>query len=161
MPTIVVQGTVIEFPENAQSPSWSEPIIEFAEAVEAALAGIVGTYDVSPRTFDLTDVPAATATDIPSLAFATSEVRGAFVKYSVYRTTSTADGAETGTLQLIYNPNNSVGELWEVAREAVGDATVTFACTDVGQVQITLTAMSGTGHAGSISYMATAIQQEY
>lgn len=161
MPDVTIQGTVIEFPNSGSAPNYAPPLIQFAEAVEDALSGVVGTYDVSARSFTIDSVPNATATDVPSLAFPTSEVRGAYVKYTIYRTTNSADAAETGTLMLIYNPNNSSNEKWEVVREAVGDGQVTFSCTDTGQVQVTLTALSGTGHTGKLNYSAQAIQQSY
>lgn len=159
--TIVIAGTVIDFPNSSASPNWSPALIQFAEAVEQALSGIVGTYDISPRTFALDAVPNATATDVPSLAFPTSEVRGAFVQYTVYRTTDSANAAETGTLSLIYNPNMGTGLKWEMTRQCVGNGQVVFTCLDTGQVQVTLTALSGTGHSGRLNYTAKAIQQVY
>lgn len=161
MPDITIQGTLIEFPDSGTDPNWAPAVIQFAEAVEAALSGVVGTYDVAPRSMIIDATPTATATDIPSLSFSTSQIRGAFINYTVYRTTTDTTVSEAGTLQLVYNDSSGSGLKWEISREAVGDASVEFTVEDTGQVQVTLTALSGSDHTGQLNYSAAAMQQEY
>lgn len=153
---ITIQGQIIEFPSSAQSPNWAEPVIEFAEAVEGALSGLAGSFDVPPQVYTLTS-DVNTNLDIPLLSFPTSNVRSAFIRYAIYRTSDTTTEAETGTLDVIYNA--TLGS-WQICREAVGtDTKAIFNITNTGQVQMTTTAIGGTYVTGTLSYLAQAILQ--
>ena len=66
--TIVIQGTVIEFPTSGESPNWAPAIVEFAEAVEAALQSVLGDFDVFPQTFILSN-NANSNLNIPNLNY--------------------------------------------------------------------------------------------
>lgn len=159
MPTITIQGTVIDFPESSASPNWSQGIIDFAKAVEEALSGAVGQYDVAPQVFNGDSYNPGSNIDLPSLAFPTTSVRSAVINYSVYRTTSTSNAAEAGILNIVYNPNNGVGLRWEMTREFVGDGQIAFNITDLGQIQFSTTALGGISHYMRIGYSAKALEQ--
>lgn len=161
MPEIVITGTPIAFPNTSQSPDWSPAVIQFAELTADALSSVVGTFDVVPQRFIIDTVPNSTPTAITNLAFSTANVRGAFIQYSVYRNTTSVTVSETGNLMIVYNPTNSIGEKWEMTRDYVGESDVTFTIDDTGQVNITLTALSGTTHNGFISYNGHALQNSY
>lgn len=100
--------------------------------------------------------------NLPNLSFPTSNVRGAFIRYSVYRNT-TSTGAttvsESGNLIVTYNPSGPTGNKWEISRDHVGDAQVTFGITDVGQVIFASSTLSGSSHTGVISYAAQSLLQ--
>jgi len=155
---INIGGQVIEFPTSGESPNWGPPITQFAEAVEAALNSIVGPFDVPPQVFVMTS-NANSNVDLPNLAFPTSNVRAAFIRYSVFRTTNTNTGYEAGTIHVVYNPNGPIGNKWEIVREYEGTNEMTFNITDTGQVQFSSTALSGTSHEGRITYVAQALIQ--
>jgi hypothetical protein len=157
--TITIAGTPIDFPSSAESPNWAPGIIEFAQAVEEALQGAVGTYDVSPQVFIGDTYNPGTDVDVPNLSFPNSNVRSAVINYAVYRTTDSDDAAESGIMNVLYNPNNSVGFKWELTREAVGDGLITFTITDSGQIQFTTESLSGVDHYMRISYSAKALEQ--
>lgn len=156
-----IQGTIINFPTSAQSPDWSEPIVQFAQAVAQALSTATGPYDVSPQIYTMisnvnTNVP------LPSLAFPTSAVRGAIIQYTVYRNTTgvgATSGAQIGELQIIYNPNGPTGNKWEISNEHTGIANVSFSVTDQGQVTFSSTFIAGANYTGFIGYTAKALQQ--
>lgn len=164
MPTITIQGTVIEIPDSAQSPNWAPPIIEAFQAIADALSSVVGEFDIPPKIMDIDAYNPGININITdgstSLAFPTSDVRGAFVRYSVFRTTSTDTAYETGELMVVYNPNGPNGNKWEVAREYVGDGLITFYMTDTGQIQFTTTAMGGINHEGRLTFLAQAVLQD-
>lgn len=156
---IVIGGTTINLPISGSAPNWAPAIIEFAQAVQDALNGLAGPFDVSPQIFVMTS-NVNTNVSLPNLSFPTSTVRGAFIRYTVFRST-TGGGAttvsEAGNMYVTYNPTNTAGSLWEMSRDYVGDANVTFTITDVGQVQFSSASISGSGHTGQIAYTAAAL----
>lgn len=102
---------------------------------------------------------ANTNVSLPSLAFPTSNVRGATISYTVYRHTTTTTVAEDGTLVIVYNPNGPLGNKWEISNEHTGQGQVTFTITDQGQIQFTSVLLSGINHTGFIGYTAKALLQ--
>lgn len=158
MPSITIQGTLIDFPDSAQSPNWAEPIIQFAQAVEQALSSVAGPFDVPPQIFVMT-ANVNTNIALPSLAFPTSTVRAAFIRYAVFRNTTGGGAstvAEAGNMVVVYNPD-SIGAKWEITRDYVGNAEVTFTITDDGQVKFSSTSITGSSHTGQITYTAQAL----
>lgn len=156
--SINIGGTIINFPSSGQSPNWSEAVIEFAQAVESALQGIVGPFDIAPQIYTMTS-NVNTDIDVSNLAFPTSQVRGAFIRYSVFRTTTTNTVSESGNLIVTYNPDAATNEKWAITRDFVGDADITFSITDVGQVTFSTTSLAGASHTGAITYTAQALLQ--
>lgn len=158
--TYTIGNNRITLPDVNSDPNWAEGLVDFFEAVADALQQAVGTYDIVPQTFVMS-ANANTNVEIPALSFPTATVRAATIRYSIYRTTSTANEAETGLLHVLYNSNNGTGLKWEMSREFTGLSTVSFAVSDAGQISFTSTSIAGTGHAGSISFAAQALQQQY
>jgi hypothetical protein len=156
---IQIAGTTIQFPSTGQSPIWSPAVIQFAQAVSAALAGIVGPADVAPQTLVLDPYNPGSDIIIPNLTFSTTTVRAAFIRYAVYRQTTTQNGSEAGTLTIVYNPNNPINNKWEYDRTYVGNAQVQFSISDQGSVQISTIGFTGIDHVGSLSYVAQALLQ--
>jgi hypothetical protein len=156
MPQIIISGTVIEFPDTAQSPDWSEGLILFAETVAAALSGIVGPGDVSPQVLVINAYNSPGFIDIPNLAFSTATVRTANIRYGVFRSTNTTTVFEEGDMQLIYD--NTSGT-WGLTRERTGDGNIDFDVTNAGQVRFSVQTIPGTGYTGTLVYTAVTLQQ--
>lgn len=159
MPTIEIQGTEIEFPNTSSSPDWSEAVIQFAQAVEEALASVVGAFDVAPQALVIDAYNPGTNVDIPSLSFPTSSVRSAFIRYAVFRDTSSTSAYESGELLVVYNPDGPINNKWEVGQRLLGDGKITFNVTDTGQVRFSTTALAGSDHTGKLTFVAQAILQ--
>lgn len=159
MPLITIAGTPIEFPNTGNSPIWSDAVIQFAQAVELALSGLIGPGDIGKHYFPLTSGqnPVSNLT-VVGLFFDPLVVRSAFVRYYVYRTTTATKVAEAGTMTMVYNPDNSAGSKWEVSRQFIGDAEVTLTMLDSGQVQITTTAIAGSNHSGTVGFVAQVLE---
>lgn len=154
---IVIQGTTIDIPSDGQSPDWAQGIIQFCEATATALSGAVGTFDISPQTFDISAYnPTSVPVSIPNLSFSPAVVLGASIQIACIRTTSSLSVSEYDELTIVYNAYNvNLGQpLWEVTRGATGLAYITYTVTDTGQVQFTTSNISGTGHSGTLSYSA-------
>lgn len=160
MPNIVISGQTINFPNTGSSPVWSEAVIQFAEAVEGALSGVFGTGDISRQSFTL-DASHNPATDVTltGLSFSSSIVRAGFVRYSVFRTTTTNTAYEAGQITVVYNPDGTVGLKWEQQRDYVGDASITFSIDDAGQFSFSTAAIPGASHSGKISFVAQSLLQ--
>lgn len=164
MPSITIQGTVIAFPDSGTSPDWSTAVIQFAQSVATALTFSVGTYDIPPQNFDISNYNAVSNQNIPALQFPTSQVRSVLIRYAVYRTTSTQVAYESGLMQAIYN---SSGGSWELSREYVGEGKIAFNITNTGQIQFSTNATTGTNaasltgsnHVGKIIFSASTLLQ--
>lgn len=160
MPTIIIRGTPIDFPDSGSSEDWSPAVIEFAQAVADALTSAVGTFDVPPQVQIIDASNPGTNVDIASLNFPTSNVRAAFIRYTVFRATDSTSVYEAGDLIIVYSPDNPVSSKWEITRGNItGDGQITFTVTDTGQVQFSTTAISGLNHTGRLSFEARALEQ--
>jgi hypothetical protein len=161
MPILNINGQVIDFPASAASPNWAPAIIQFAQAVESALAISVGTYDVSPQTMLINIYNSASDVNINALSFPTSDVRSVFIRYSVFRTTSTNTAYEAGDMIAMYNPNNPVTEKWTLTlgNRTGGGAQISFSVTDTGQFRFSTTALPGSSHTGQLTFEARALEQ--
>lgn len=156
--TLVIQGTVIDFPSSGQDPNWAPAVIAFAEAVTAALQGVAGDFDVSPQIFTLDAYNPGTNVAIPLLTFPVSNVLSVQINYSVTRTTSLTTVVDAGVITMVYNGANPSNFKWEVARVGVTDSGgITFNVTDAGVVQFTTSTLSGTSHVGKLLYSARAL----
>ena len=155
--TIVIQGTPISFPTSGEPENWSQPVVDFAVAVQNALEGIVGPADVSPQVFVIDAYNPGTNINIPNLSFSTTTVRAAFIKYAIYRSTSSTSAYEAGTLTIVYN---TAGGFWDMEQTFAGNGQFSFSVTNTGQVQMTTNTLAGVSHAGKLSFSATALLNE-
>lgn len=162
MPTLTINGQVIEFPESAESPNWAPAIIQFAQAVEGGLAIAIGTFDIAPQAFTIDAYNSATNVDITNLSFPIANVRAVFIRYSVYRTTDAATAYEAGDMIAMYNPNNPPTQKWALSRgnRTGGDGQITFNVTDNGQFRFSTTPLAGNDHEGKIVFDARSLEQE-
>lgn len=158
MPIIIIQNTVIDFPNSAREADWSPAVIQFAEAVEGALAVAVGPYDVSPQVFILTN-NYNNLLPIPNLQFSPNNVRSTEIRYSVWRETDTTTHFTEGTLNLFYDTR--IGD-WCLQREDnIGNVIneIRFDVSNNGQILLNTVNMSGIDYNGSISYYAKSLQR--
>lgn len=161
MPTIVINGVPIEYPNTGASPINSEPQIQFAQAVEAALSGLISTGDVSKQNFTLNaSQNVATGVTLTGLSFSTSVVRAAFIRYAVFReVTQPNTGYEAGEITVIYNPSNPTNQKWELQQDRVGDASISFSIDDNGQLYFSTTSIGTGTHSGKIAFVAQSLAQ--
>lgn len=154
-----ISGTLVEIPSSGQSPNWSSGVIEAFQAIEAALQGVAGAFDTPPQIQSIDSYNPGVNIDLQEAIYPTSDVRSIELIYSVYRETTTNNASETGTLKAVYNPNNPPTQQWEVSRSGNGEAYIDFTFLDTGQVQFTTTALAGSNHTGTISFLAKALLQ--
>jgi hypothetical protein len=160
---LLIKGTPVEIPESGASPNWSPGIISAIEALTEAINSVSGTYDVAPQVQDISLESPNLNHDVNNLIFPKEDVRAAIIYYSVYRKTED-DGpilgeeiAEAGTLQIVYNEANPVANKWEIQREFVGNAKISFSVTDLGQIQFNKLPIDGINNEEKLSYRAISI----
>jgi hypothetical protein len=157
---ITIQGTPIDFPVSADSPNWAPAVTLFAQLVEEALNSAVGTFDISPQVLNIDASNPISNANVTNLSFSTTDVRAAFIRYSVSRFTSTTSAVECGEIRVVYNPDGPVSNKWNIEQNRTGDASISFTITDNGQVQYSTTALGGINHVGRLTYEARALQQD-
>jgi hypothetical protein len=171
MPSVTIGSTIIDFPNSARSPNWAQPVIQFAEAVETALATVVGPFDIGQRVMNIDTRETDSNIDVTDGAFALAfpinptltqpAVRSAFVRYAVYRKKGTnAAITETGNLLILYNPDSS--PVFMIEQDKIGDANVSFTITTTGQVQVSFTDTNlgvGGSVVGRLTYTAQGLKQ--
>lgn len=159
MPLITILNTPIDFPNSAADPNWAEGIIQFAEVVQTALEAAVSPADVPPQVLNIDAYDVVSNQPILSLQFPNSTTQGAFIYYSVFRNSTASPGdhfTETGALELRFDVT---GGTWGISRESTGDASITFAVNNSGQVSFSTTTIGGSVHTGHISFFAKTLEQ--
>ena len=125
-------------------------------AVEAALSGVVGPFDISPQIYPLgpSDNPSSD-TDITALNFPPSDVRAATIRYTVHRTTDTPNEVdEAGLIMIVYNDLTGT---FDQSQVKTSDASITFSVSNTGQVSFSTTNISGSNHSGFITFAAQSL----
>lgn len=156
---LIINGKVIEFPSSGASPNWAPAVVEFAQAVTDALALAIGNFDVAPQVLNIDAYNPGNNINISPLSFPTSAVRGAIIDYTVSRTTSDGQVTEIGKISIVYDSDATIGQKWSIQRDYVGDASISFAIDDTGQVSFSTTTLSGSGHTGKIAFFAKALTE--
>lgn len=160
---LTIKGSVVTIPSSGSQANWAEGIIDALTALTDAVNAVTGTYDVQPQVQNIDANNSSSNIEISNLIFPVADVRAATIYYSVYRLTEDSgagdaqEKVEGGTLAIVYNASNGVGNKWELIREYAGDAQITFNVTDLGQIEFTTTALTGINHTGKISFRALAI----
>lgn len=158
MPIINIAGTDINIPNSGSAPNWAPAIIEAFQLIAEALSISAGPFDIPPQNFVMTsnvnnNVP------IPNLSFPTNDVAGAVVFYNVHRSSDLPLSiSQTGILLLNYDSSRAPGLKWQVLDQYTNSgAQVMFTMTDVGQMEFSTTAISGTNPIGNINFRALSV----
>lgn len=156
---LTVNNNTYAYPAAGDDPGWGAEATGWAVEVTTVLSNIQGVDDIAETTFNVAN-NVASVTDITGLVFNPSTVRSAVIDYSIYRTTSSAELAEKGTVELIYKNGGTIGSKWSIGRVFFGDdAGIIITMTDGGQAQYVSTNIAGTGYSGAIKFEAKVTQQ--
>lgn len=160
MPIITIGSQIIDFPESGSSPDWSQGVIDFAQAVAEQLNAISNNSDVLPDEFILDSYNGSSNVAINGLILDPTAVQGAKIKYSVSRLRDSVEYSEYGEIFVIYVSSNPITQKWIMSREYTGDSRISFTIDDSGQMNISLTSISGTGaHTGKLQFSASTTPQ--
>lgn len=163
MPKITIKGTTIDFPASAAAPNYAPAIIQTVQSLADAVNTFAGTFDVAPQKITIDTYNPGTNIPVDNLVFPPSDVRAASIFYAIFRTTANSgplDGVnldEAGTLEIIYDSARPATQKWGITRMSTGDAGATFTITDLGQILLTTSTVTGISHTGILSYRALAI----
>lgn len=92
----------------------------------------------------------ATLADVTGLLFDGSTVRGAEIRYSIYRNSSLTEEVTIGSIQIGYK---TVAADWVITNDfQATNAGIVFDITNLGQVQYTSTNYGGTGYTGVLKF---------
>lgn len=141
---ITIGNTVIPFPTSGSDANWSEPIVEFAEAVAQVLQGVSLQFDVSPRV-QLLSLDANSGLSIVGANFPNGSVRKFVFNYAIYRTNGTISVIDAGTVTGSFD---TLGAVWNLqvefngTKQADGTSYHTFAMSG-DQLQLSTVAIGG------------------
>ena len=162
MPKITIKGTEIEIPNSGANPNWAPAIIEAFKLIADAVNATTASYDVPPQVQNIDAYNSGTI-NLNNLSFPASEVRSATIFYAVARKTDNSgppDGqevSEAGTLEISYNAARPNGQKWELVRSGQSNGLVDFSISDLGQVSITMSPLTGINHTGIVTFRAISI----
>src|ERR1700722_5742450 len=151
---VIFNGVTVNLPISGTAPNWSSAIIQAFQLIAQALDISAGPYDIPPQNYVMTS-NVNTNVPIPNLSFPVTAVTGAVIFYGVNRSSSGVGGvqlSQSGILIINFTPGLSPGTLWQITDEwagITGGAQITFSVSDVGQLQFSTTAITGTTPEGS------------
>lgn len=152
---VVINGQDFNIPTQGQNPPWGEDLSALLIAMVASLNGLQGPNDILLTPFTISNNTSSSA-NVTGALFDTTKVRAAIIDYSIYRSTSTTELSEVGTIYLTYK---STAGTWDMSQTYGGDSGVTFSITAGGQLQFTSTNLSGTGYVGKMKFSARTFDQ--
>lgn len=151
---LTINGVTFNYPSPGENPDWGEAATDWAEAVTDALSGITVVGDISPTLVSI-DNNIAVAQDVSGLSFDSAIIRSAIVEYFVFRSTSTTEQLESGSIVLIYSTDDNE---WRLSQMHNGESLVVFTITPSGQMQYTSNNMSGASYSGRMRFRARALE---
>jgi len=152
---ITINGNNYNLPVQGQSPPWGQDLTDIILALTTVASNIVGTGDITTTSFILANNQSS-ASNVTDLSFDPGTIRSAIIQYSVHRSTSLSEEAETGTLFLTYK---NVSSTWDITRAFGGSSSVVFTITNAGQIQYTTSNLTGTSYSGLMKFSAKAYTQ--
>lgn len=150
---LTVNGITFNYPGPGEDPDWSQGASDWAEEVTGVLNTLFNAGDITFASVTIANNQAIAA-NINSLQFDGSQVRGADVYYTIYRTSSTitTPKAEKGHMQISFD-----GASWSLVRSATEDTGVDITITNGGQLQYTSTNVGATSYSGKMSFYAKSL----
>lgn len=152
---ITLNGTEYDLSQQGDSPPWGDDQEALLQALVDIANNTQGTGDILTTTATLSN-NVASPTNVTSLSFDTSLIRGAIINYSISRSTNTTEETETGIIMLAYKSSTS---LWTIAQTCTGRSGITLSITSAGQIQYISTNLGGTSYTGKIKFNAKSFTQ--
>jgi hypothetical protein len=152
---VVINGSTFYIPVAGQNPQWGDDLHDTVVALATVAGAINPPGTITPTSFTLAN-NVASAANITGASFDVSLIQSFELSYSIFRSTSSNEGAQTGKLTGTFK---RMANTWDMANEFNGTAGIVFSITNVGQIQYTSSNLAGSSYAGIIKFSATAILQ--
>jgi hypothetical protein len=153
--SLTIDNETFQYPEAGDSPGWGSEATDWAKKVTELLNNLQASDDITQSAFSIAN-NVSSFTNITGLAFSTATVRAATIEYSLYRTTSLNELAETGIIQVVYK---NTAASWELIRNFVGDSGVDFEITNTGQLRYKSTNVAGASYSGTLKFRGKTLTQ--
>lgn len=165
MPKITIGSDVINFPSTGSDAVWSQPVVDFAVAVESALTAVVSTYDISPNSVELPNNTTFTDIAAGTISFPSAYVASFVFTYSIQRVGLSGKYiSEYGVINGVFNEDPGVNGGWKINHQFNGEkltnGTFYHSFQMNGNVLQIKLQDAGTVE-GKISYYAKTLQKEY
>lgn len=157
--SLTINNVPYQYPEAGDPPGWGEEATGWAEEVTDVLNSVQGPNDITETTASIANNQ-TTPIEIPGLLFDPGSVRGAEIKYTVYRITDDvgSGNAEFGVIHAIYDNAAPVTEKWKISHEYTGDSGVTITISDIGQFFYVSTDITGANYQGIMKFTGRALE---
>lgn len=155
---ITIAGTTYNYPVSGDDPNWAGDATDTILALAAVVNTLFAPGDILTTSFAISN-NIQVATNINGLLFDPGTVRAANVTYVVYRTSddNPAGNTESGTFQINYDDDATVGSKWSLTTIANGDAGMSVSVLDSGQFQYISSDIGSLGYSGSITFTAKSL----
>lgn len=141
-----VSGISYIYPDAGEDPGWGSSSSDWAEAVTNVLNDLNPNGSIQQTQETLNDNQSSLL-DINGFIFDGSQVKSAYIEYTIERQLVSSSVTEMGYLFTSYN-----GGVWSISRQSMnGDSGIDFDITSAGQVQYKSTS---TGHSATLKYRA-------
>lgn len=152
---VVINGTTYSVPAQSQSPPWGEDLSELLLAMVSVVNSTSGSADILLTSFNVAN-NVSVAANVTGATWDTSQVRSFIMQYSIYRSTTTVEESQVGTL---YGTYKSALGSWDLSETFGGSSGIVFSITSAGQLKYTSTNLGGTGYSGKLKFKAVAFLQ--
>lgn len=152
---VTINGTTYTLAQQGDSPPYGEDQSDLIQALIDIANNVSGTGDILNTSFTVAN-NISSATNVTALVFDPAVVRSAIIEYSIYRSTSSTESSECGTMYVTYK---STAASWELAQVGAGTSGVTFTINASGQIKYTSTSLAGTSYSGLLKFRARAFTQ--
>jgi hypothetical protein len=156
---LTVNNVPYQYPEAGDPPGWGEEATGWAEEVTDVLNSLQGPNDINETVASIANNQSSSI-EIPGLLFDPGSVRGAEIKYTIYRITDDfpSGNAEYGEIHAIYDNSAAVNEKWKISTEYTGDSGVNITVSDIGQFFYTSTDITGANYQGIMKFTGRALE---
>jgi hypothetical protein len=154
MSNLRVNNTTFNYPDPGSAPGWGEAGSDWAKAVTDALNTLQGPGTINETQAALEN-NVTIAKSITGLAFAPALTKEATVEYRIQIVTDSESRYESGTIKLLYKPDDITA--WEYSRVITAgvDAGVVITIDPTGQGKYVTENVAGANYSGFIIFKTT------
>lgn len=152
---VTIAGATYFVPTQSENPPWGDDLHDAVVALADAASSVNPPGTILLTTFSIAN-NISSVSNVTGASFDNSLIQSFELSYSLYRGTSTSEGAQVGTLSGTFN---RIASTWDMSNEFNGQGGVVFSITSGGQIQYTSSNMGGSSYMGTMKFTATVFSQ--